>query len=265
MGKILWNNDSELTLQRKFIQLLWWKENVALMLEKGIPRMSQGNPYLKDESVYQYCQFYTEPFWSSLSSLHHDANHTHTMFTYTTSHQTQRPFSRVFQNQHIYSPFWAQKLLNSALTIVWLIACPSAALPMIISDHFTVGWRLKTHLQGQQQQPQEYLSAISSSLLARPPLLPHHHADSTIPTWCPYPSGFQLSATYLLQQQVFKYFHTLSQASSPLTSYADGNCHLRILLKQLPGTYYTTYKINDHQSTTWGYSFLSSLKFNSLF
>lgn len=43
-----------------------------------------------------------------------------------------------------------------------------------------------------------------------------HHVDSTIPTWHSYPSGSLLSVIHMLQQQVFKYFHTLPQASDIL-------------------------------------------------
>lgn len=94
--------------------------------------MSQGNPYLKDESVYQYCQFHTEPFCSGLLSLHCDANHSHITFTCTTSHQG--PSHQVYFRTNLYAVhFESQKLLSSALTIVWPIAYTSAALPTLIS------------------------------------------------------------------------------------------------------------------------------------
>lgn len=42
MGKIIQNNDSEnrATLQRKFIQLMWWKENTTFMLERHTQNVS---------------------------------------------------------------------------------------------------------------------------------------------------------------------------------------------------------------------------------
>lgn len=88
MGKIIRSNDSEnrASIQRKFIQLLWWKENTTALSEKGILRMSQGNPYLKDESMCPKGPFHIESFWSS---LHNDANHSHTTFTCPTSHVTK--------------------------------------------------------------------------------------------------------------------------------------------------------------------------------
>lgn len=120
----------ELTLQRKFIQLVWWKENTTLLLEKGIPRMSQGNPYLKDESVYQKVSFTVSLFDpacsvtlnTAISRLpHYQAQHkdpSHQVSSRTNSYAV-----------HVEGP----KLLSSALTTAGLWPIPLLLCPLTIS------------------------------------------------------------------------------------------------------------------------------------
>lgn len=193
MGKIIQNNDSEnrAYTAEEVYSVDVMKRKYNFYVGKAYSECLREILIWRIESVYQKVSF----TWSLFDSAYIVMPTTDTSRLPALPAMGQRPFSScTFQNHLIWSLHEGQEIFISTLTITWLL------MLFPLSPLTTSLW-LKAPLQDWQQQSQEDLSALSSPSLARPPPFPYHHVPSV--TRCSHSAGFLLSATSMLQQQVF--------------------------------------------------------------
>lgn len=156
-GKIIQNNDSELTLLRKFIQLLWWKENRTLRLEKGILRSLREILLCMMKVCTNSISFILSIFagaWTACTTMLTTARSPLLVLLAT----RQRPFSSsVLHNQLIGSPCWGPEASKFCPN-----NCLACCLFLCCSVHYHL-WPLHSRLKTTGRSPCHLVSTTGQA------------------------------------------------------------------------------------------------------